>query len=243
MSSSSSLATFGADSIRPANRESVTQQIKNYILLNRLRPGDMMPTEAELCATLGVARSSVREAIRQLATLDIVEVRHGHGTFVGQLSLAPLVEGLVFRGVLSPGEDLAALREIVDVRVALDLSMADQLAAILPTTDNSDLDALVDDMEEKSARQESFSDADREFHSVLAARLHKTLVQQLVTAFWEVHTAVYPQLGLAPAEDIQDTVKAHRTMIRAAEAGDAQALRAAIHAHYAPLKRALQMPE
>ena len=218
---------------------SVTQQIKNYILLNKLKPGDPMPTETELCTAIGVSRSSVREAMRQLATLDIVEVRHGHGTFVGQLSLAPLVEGLVFRGVLSPGDDLTALREVVDVRVALDLAMAGELAARLKGTVNPDLDALVDDMERQSSAGESFAEIDREFHSVLASRLGNRLVQQLVTAFWEVHTAVYPQLGLAPASDIQDTVLAHRSMVRAAESGDAEALQAAIVAHYAPLKRAL----
>ncbi|MGV8851640.1 MAG: FadR/GntR family transcriptional regulator [Rhodoglobus sp.] len=231
-------ATANFRAVRP---ESVTQQIKNYILLNRLRPGDLMPTETELCAILGVSRSSIREAIRQLATLDIVEVRHGYGTFVGQLSLAPLVEGLVFRGVLSPGDDLTALCEVVDVRVALDLSMAARLAAVLKGTSNSDLDALVDEMERVSDEGESFADIDREFHSLLAARLGNRLVQQLVTAFWEVHTAVYPQVGLAPAQDIDDTVRAHRTILRAAEAGNVDALTDAIVAHYAPLKRALGM--
>lgn len=219
--------------------ETTTQQIKNYILLNRLHPGDMLPTETEICVALGVSRSSVREAMRRLAALDIVEVRHGHGTFVGRLSLAPLVEGLVFRGVLSPGDDLAALREVVDVRVALDTAMAESLATSLAGTSNPDLDTLVEEMEQKSAQGQPFLEADREFHSALASRLGNRLIQQLVTAFWEVHTAVYPQLGLAPARELDETARAHRSILRAAEAGDATGLREAITAHYAPLRRAL----
>src|SRR5690606_5758741 len=92
-------------------RSTIYEEIKGLILRSGLKPGDPIPTEAELCQVLGVSRSSVREAVRTLATLDIVEVRHGHGTVVGQMSLAPLVETLVFRGVLSPGADLDALRE------------------------------------------------------------------------------------------------------------------------------------
>lgn len=221
--------------------ESTTQQIKNYILLNRLRPGDMMPTEAELCSALGVSRSSVREAIRTLSALDIIEVRHGYGTFVGNLTLAPLIEGLVFRGVLSPGDDLAALREIVEVRAALDHAMAENLIQAVQGTSNPDLEELVDEMELLSSQNRSFSDVDLAFHAALASRLDNQLVQQLVAAFWEVQTAVYPKLGLAPPAQLDETARAHRQMVRAAEAGDVAAYHDAVVAHYAPISRAIEL--
>ena len=143
------------------HRTSVTDQIKDYILIHRLKPGELLPTEAELCAELGVSRSSVREAMRTLAALDIVEVRHGYGTYVGQLSLAPLVEGLVFRGVLRPEDDFAALREVVEVREALDLAMAEQICAAMVGTSNPRLHELVATMEEKSGLGEPFAEEDR----------------------------------------------------------------------------------
>ena len=67
-------------------RSTTADQIKQLILTRGLRPGDPLPTEAELCDILEVSRSSVREAIRTLSTLDIVDVRHGHGTYVGAMS-------------------------------------------------------------------------------------------------------------------------------------------------------------
>lgn len=221
--------------------ESTTQQIKNYILLNRLRPGDLMPTEAELCSSLGVSRSSVREAIRTLAALDIIEVRHGYGTFVGNLTLAPLIEGLVFRGVLSPDDDLAALREIVEVRAALDHAMAENLIAGVKGTSNPDLEHLVDEMELRSSQNRSFAEVDLAFHAGLASRLENKLVQQLIIAFWEIQTAVYPKLGLAPPAQLDETARAHRRMLCAAQEGDLAAYHAAVVAHYAPIERAISL--
>lgn len=233
-------AAAGVFSAAPSQRRSsVTDQIKDYILIHRMKPGDLLPTEAVLCAELGVSRSSVREAMRTLAALDIVEVRHGYGTYVGQLSLAPLVEGLVFRGVLRPEDDFAALREVVEVREALDLAMAEQVCAAMSGTSNPALHELVATMVEKSARNEPFPEEDRAFHSELLASLDNALVGQLVTAFWEVNTVVYPRLGLPPAQDLDETAVAHGDMLRSAEAGDVEAYRIAVVKHYLPLRRGL----
>ena len=108
--------------------------IKDLIRARGLEPGDLMPTEAELVVELGVSRSSIREAVRTLTALDILEVRHGTGTFVGQLSLKPLVEGMIFRGVLLPGEGFQSLREIIEVRTALDQALAPRIVERLAST-------------------------------------------------------------------------------------------------------------
>ncbi|MFV4709587.1 FadR/GntR family transcriptional regulator, partial [Mycobacterium tuberculosis] len=86
--------------------------------------GDPLPTETQMCSDLNVSRSSVREAVRTLSALDIVEVRHGRGMFVGSVSMRPMVELLAFRGLLNPGDDWRALKDIVQVRQALDLALA-----------------------------------------------------------------------------------------------------------------------
>lgn len=220
-------------------RSTAADQIKDYILTNGLQPGDPLPTESELGELLVVSRSSVREAIRTLATLGIVEVRHGWGTYVGQMSLDALVETLVFRGVLTPGDDLRALREVVEVRQALDIAVTEKVTAALGGGRADELHALVDEMAGRAARGEPSPEQDRQFHTALLARVDNSLIGQLVTAFWDVHSAVLPRLGVGAPGDLVDSAQAHRAMLIAAEAGDADAYRQAVVEHYRPLADAL----
>lgn len=214
-------------------------QIKEYILINRLHPADPLPTESELGELLSVSRSSVREAVRTLSTLGIVDVRHGHGTFVGEMSLAGLVETLVFKGVLEPGDDLRALREIIEIRQALDLAMADRVTQALAGTHDPRLWELVGSMAEAGSKGETFAQQDRDFHTTLLSATNNSIIGPLVGAFWDVHTAVMPKLGVSLPDDLEATANAHGEMLRAAEAGDAAGYREAVHRHYAPLVRAL----
>lgn len=222
-------------------RSTTAEEIKRLILTSGLRSGDPIPTETELCQELGVSRSSVREAIRRLATLDIVEVRHGHGTIVGQMSLAPLVETLVFRGVLSPGDDLAALREVVDMRCALDMAMSDRVVDAHKGKDNAVLHDLVARMLAHAEAERPFLIEDRQFHNELLSPVGSQLAVQLVTAFWDIHTAVLPKLDLALPSDLRQTAKAHGDLYLSAQQGDAEAYRRAVIDHYEPLQRMLRV--
>ena len=222
-------------------RSTTADRIKQLILTKSLRPGDLLPTEVELCEILDVSRTSVREAIRTLSTLDIVQVKHGHGTYVGSMSLAPMVEALVFRGVLSPESSLQALREVVEVRMALDLSMAERVAESLKGKNSPELLVMVEEMASCAQRGEGFLEADRAFHTTLFAATSNQLASQLVGAFWDVHTAFLPQLGLAQPADIQLTADAHGDMLSSALAGDVDGYKKAVLRHYEPLQRALGM--
>lgn len=210
-------------------------QIKELILTGGLRPGDALPTESELCVRLGISRSSLREAMRTLSTLGIVEVRHGHGTYVGAMSMDALVETLVFRGALQPGDDLRALREIIEIRQALDLAMADRIAAAVVGTHDPELWQMVDTMIDLSTEGRTFAMQDRIFHTALLARTENSIIAPLVGAFWDIHTAVMPRLGVSLPASLQQTACAHRDMLQSAEEGDAPAYRAAVERHYEPL--------
>lgn len=229
-----------AKSREPQRLRQSIDAVKELIITKGLKPGDPMPTEAQLAELLDVSRANLREAIRTLATLDIIEVRHGTGMFVGQMSLSPLVDGLTFKGVVLAGQDFETLRQVVEVRQALDGAIAPTVVERLAGSTEPELDRLCTEMAIRADRQEAFAAEDRAFHAQIASLVENELYRQLVAAFWDIHTMVAPRLGVATPRDLAETVQAHRDMLDCAIAGDLDGYQAAVVAHYAPLLRVLE---
>ncbi|MGP3974165.1 FadR/GntR family transcriptional regulator [Streptomyces sp. 8N114] len=100
-------------------------QIKALIAEGRLDPGQRLPTERDLAAQLGVSRSSMREAVRALTFMGVLEARHGSGVYVTQLDAGDLLESLGVVADLSRGPQMV---ELLEVRKILE-STATALAA------------------------------------------------------------------------------------------------------------------
>jgi DNA-binding FadR family transcriptional regulator len=243
VSSPEASGTSGAELPQPRRgreslRKEVADEIKRFMLDNRMRPGDALPTEAELCVALGASRSSVREAVKTLAALDIVEVRHGHGTYVGKLSLSALVESMAFRGMLGPDDDFRTYADLVDVRELFERGNAERIVGALTPGYLDALDELVEEMERQGARGgEGFVAADRAFHALLVEPIGNELISQLSSAFWDIYAIVAPHLDMLTIEDERRTVDVHRRIVAAARAGDAAQFAVAVAAHYAPVRR------
>ncbi|MGK5671269.1 FadR/GntR family transcriptional regulator [Micromonospora sp. URMC 106] len=212
--------------------------IKEYILRNRLKPGDLLPTETELCEAVGASRSSVREAVKILSALDIVEVRHGHGTFVGRMSLNALVESLAFRGLLSGEEDHHVLGQVVDIRQTLEQGLAAEIIDVLDDGHRADLSALAEQMAELAAQDKDFLEIDRAFHLKLMEPLGNDLLLQLTEAFWQVQAIVAPTLRTEPEHRVI-TAQRHQAIVDAILGGDPAVLKAAVADHYAPIRASI----
>lgn len=233
--SSLDLPTQGAKKVaNPSRAEATMEAIERYIAEHRLQSGDPLPTESEFCTFLGVSRSSVREAIRQLQALEIVSVHQGRGAFVGEMSLRPFVKSVLLRCSVSP-DSIEALRQVIVLRRVLDRGIAQDVVSVFANTHNDDLHDLVNLMEEKARRNESFLEEDIAFHSGLLRPLDNLLMGQLVGAMWRIHMEALPSLHQSP-RDLLDTALAHRAMLLAIEAGGVNAYLEAVNAHYQPLE-------
>ncbi|MEV0633756.1 FCD domain-containing protein [Streptomyces sp. NPDC050619] len=219
----------------------IQRQVTQLILDRGLRVGAPLPTETELMEDLGVSRNSVREALKALQALDIVEIRHGYGTYVGQASLTPLIDGLTFRTLVAARhDDTRALAEILQVREVLEEGLVRRVVAAVTEEQLDGLDAVVDRMDAAGRAGQPFAELDREFHELLYASLDNALVPQLLGAFWTVFRRVAGAGAGAgrPGEPVRHvpapevTVRRHRDIVTALRARDAADAQRAMAVHF-----------
>ncbi|GAB3594288.1 HTH-type transcriptional regulator LutR [Corynebacterium faecale] len=229
---------------RPARARSTTQEavrgIKRYIRDQNLRPGDALPPETFLCEELGCSRSAIREAIRTLVTLDIVEVRHGYGTFISEMSLEPLINVMTFRAVLDADTSLENLRHVVETREMLDLSVGQELVETFSEDWRGELLALVDKMDANHKQGVPFAQESQNFHLTLLARIRNPLISELGEAFRRIQSESQALLDLPMPDDMNRAIEAHRDIVEALSARDPEAYRVAVRNHHAPFLRMIE---
>jgi DNA-binding FadR family transcriptional regulator len=219
---------------RPERRVSsrIQREVMQLILDRKLRAGAPLPTETELMEDLGVSRNSVREALKALQALDIVDIRHGYGTYVGEASLTPLVDGLTFRTLARPDGDGAALAEILQVREVLEDGLVRRVAGTLTEDELASLAAVVDRMEAAGRAGESVAELDRDFHELLYSSLGNELIPQLLGAFWTVFLRVAGARGWTDDPTPELTIRRHRDIVAALRAHDVEAAGRAMSDHF-----------
>ncbi|SDM74138.1 FadR/GntR family transcriptional regulator [Nonomuraea jiangxiensis] len=221
--------------MRMRDGTSLQERIIALIHERGLAPGSPMPTEVQLMDLLGASRNSVREAVRALQALGIVEIRHGHGTFVGHASLDVLTPSLAFRVRSGPGGGIRALEDLVEVRELLETGLIGQVAQSTSAPRLAALDALVNGMDRDR-------EADRAFHALLYELCGNELVLQLIGLFWDVYHEVEPTLG-PPEERSAEIVVNHRRIVAALRARDAEAAREAMQLHFRDVKARIARAE
>lgn len=143
--------------------EAITK-IKAMILDGRLQPGDRLPREADLAEELGISRSSLREAVRALSLVRILDVRRGDGTFVTSLQPGVLMEAMAF---LVDFHQDASVLELFAVRRILEPAAAELAATAMSPDAAIDLVRLAEGSDVPDS-VDALVAADIEFHHRIA---------------------------------------------------------------------------
>lgn len=216
--------------------QAVQDEVKSYIIEHALMPGDALPPETELAEQLGVSRNSVREAVKSLETLGIVEARTGAGLFVRNFSFDPLLENLAY-GLMFDLKDVA---DILEIRFHIEHSMMDQAVAAVTAEQLQQLYAILERMRPPMTRGEDYTEEDRLFHRTLWANVNNRSVGKIVDVFWMIFSQARRHVAVPSNPDHLEIYQWHVDIVRALEVRDVDAARVAMARHYGNIQKLLE---
>jgi DNA-binding FadR family transcriptional regulator len=162
---------------RPTTGDEAIDRIRDRIVSGRYRPGDRLPPEHVLAAEIGVSRNALREAVRALRLVGVLDVRHGDGTYVTALQPDSLLGGTGFVAELLTGDTVL---ELYEARRILEPALAALAAARVDEATLDALDHLLDVMESAEGFEERMVDADMAFHRTISRASGNTLLASLI---------------------------------------------------------------
>ena len=220
-------------------REAVPQQIVSRLLdliqQRHLGPGDRLPAERELAATMGVSRSSLREALRALTVLGVTEMRHGTGTYVSSLEPELLVRHLSFVLSLSEhgSDQLFEARKVVEPAIAALAARPGRRRDARPASTRC-VDAR---RRRRSTNAEAFMVADVELHDAIRVAAGNAILGRFMESIHALGLASRRRTGTAPrpcaSRALATTARSSPRCARAT----ATAAAAAMHRHLENVER------
>ena len=164
----------------PSLHVSVQESLRSYIEDNQLKAGDALPPESFLAQQLGVSRNSVREAIKALESVGVLETRRGIGVFVKEFSFQPLLDNLAY----GLGDGLRDIEELRELRRVLETGLIHKTVEMIGEEDLAALRQVTERMRQRAERNESFVEEDEQFHRLLFRCQNNRMLTGLIEVFW-----------------------------------------------------------
>ena len=227
---------------RPTVFDQVLAGIRELIASGRVAPGERLPAERELAGALGVNRSSLREALRTLQAMGMIDIRHGLGVFVrppvvpGAAAAAPPVVSAL-AGLLGETTDDRVLLDLVEARRVIEGALAGLAAARATPEVLARLDGLVDAMSSAVDRGEATVADDRDFHLAIARAAGNRVLSAVLELAYGASAGQFDDFFRAPGQ-AATTLEHHRRIVGAVRAGDTRAAHDLMVAHLDQVTRA-----
>lgn len=195
--------------------EEILLQLHEIVQQNNLRPGDKLPSERDLSETLNAGRSSVREALRALELLGLIETRRGEGTFLKHYRHNRLIDILgmfVLRDVKTK-KDLVEMRKILEIDAV-------RLACKRATSKHfEEMERILEHAEERIARGEVPTEEDYLFHRVICRSSRNSVLHRIWAPLVEYSESVRNE-SLSREGRARAAVDEHRGIMEAIRSGD-----------------------
>lgn len=157
--------------------EDIIEQIKALVRSNQYRPSSRLPSERDLAEQLGVSRPSVREALRTLAIMGVLETQHGSGTRVSDSSANVLKAPFEFLMLL----EQPTIFELYETRELIEVYLAGRAAERRTPDDLAAIECALADMRQGISDPASMTDPNVRFHQAVAAAAHNPVLERIMS--------------------------------------------------------------
>jgi GntR family transcriptional repressor for pyruvate dehydrogenase complex len=204
-------------------------KIKDMIVMGELRPGDRLPKEADLAERLGLSRNSLREAVKALSLIRVLDVRQGDGTYVTSLEPTLLLDALNF--VVDFHRDDTVL-QFFEVRRILEPAATAMAAVRMSDEEIENLRAVLDELDENPSVDALVAN-DLQFHRTIAAGSHNSALCSLVENLSGPTTRARIWRGLTQEGAVAKTQEQHMAIFEAIAARQPELARSWATVHVA----------
>jgi GntR family transcriptional repressor for pyruvate dehydrogenase complex len=219
--------------------DAAIDRLQAMVLSGDLKPGQRLPREADLAKTLGLSRNSLREAVRALSLVRILDVRQGDGTYVSDLSMESLVTALTF--VVEFHQDSSVL-ELLEMRRILEPAASELAVARISQPALQELEEILRRVTSDSSVEELVA-VDIEFHRAIGVASGNAMLASLIESLSGPTQRARLWRGLTEKDALERTLAEHEAIFDAIAARDAEMARALATVHVAGvvnwLRRAL----
>jgi GntR family transcriptional repressor for pyruvate dehydrogenase complex len=196
-------------------RDQVFDQFQEQVIKGVWKPGEKLPSENELAASLGVSRVSIREGLQRLVTLGLLETRHGEGTFVKEITPDLYLNALFPALVL---EHTSAFH-VLEYRRSMDTGAVALAVQRATSADIAELERILNVMKGCSSDPGRFAEADLDFHLAVAKaaknpifiKVNSIIKSTLSASMTGIVQALGPRDGLFYHKKILDAIKGRDT--------------------------------
>ncbi len=223
--------------VRLALSEQVATTIADMITGGKLKPGEKLPSEAELGGILRVSRSTVREALKSLAFVGLVNMRTGEGTYVSA-GPSKVLNHVLAQGVLNTEREV---RDLTDARMALESELASLCAQRATDEDFRVLEGILRRMAETTeSGGDEFLRLDLEFHLGIATCSQSRVLAQLLQTIRGLLQELIAKSAQFPG-DRDITLSQHLKILEALKARDRRKARSAVREHLRTFHRGYRL--
>jgi GntR family transcriptional repressor for pyruvate dehydrogenase complex len=208
-------------------------KIKGMLLSGELRPGDRLPPEKELSEKLGLSRNSLREAVKALELIRVLDVRRGDGTYVTSLDPSLLLEAMSF--VVDLHQDASVL-ELFEVRRLLEPAAAALAVRRIDESHIATLTELLSRVGEDTSVEDLVAH-DVEFHGFINQLSGNTYLASILESLSSSTLRARIWRGLTEQNSVARTLAEHQAIVDALAAGDTELVRSCVVVHISGVER------